>query len=156
VSEKEDDPPPQSCADCGYHARTKECRRHAPHPGHDEEHVVVLWNLTPADSRCGAGTTTKQIVPCYDCTHWHLPNGRPLDPPYKQGLSDEWWANARLCTANAPGAATGEGLETFWKVTSALPYPATGAPGGCGDGVSITEILTAQEKQRKQRSSSST
>lgn len=88
---------------------------------------------------------TKDIIPCHDCTHWHLPGGRPLNPDYKQGLPAEWWENARLCTANPPGATTGESLRTYWRVTSS--YPINGRIWGCGDGVSITALLEAEARR---------
>jgi hypothetical protein len=133
---------------CRYHLHNRECRRHAPHPGHDERYVVALWHFTDDDDRCGAGSTTKELVPCHDCVHWHLPGGKPLNPDYKQGLPAEWWRNARLCTANPPGAATGESLRTYWRVTSS--YPINGGFGGCGDGGSITAILKAEEKNEEE------
>ncbi len=141
------DHPPDSCAGCGYHLPTKECRAHSPHPGHDEEFVVALWNFTKDTDRCSAGTTTKQWGPCDDCTKWAQPGGKPLNPVYKQGLPDEWWEQSGLCTANAPGATSNEGLWTFWKVTSA--YSHKGSIGGCGDGDSVSAALDAATKRQK-------
>ena len=144
--EKQEDTLPRDCAACGYHhITTKECRRHAPHPGHDEDFVIALWHYTKDSSRCGAGTSIKQPVACDDCIHWHQPNNEPLWPDYKQGRPDEWWAQSGLCTASPPGTTTDEGLWTFWKVTST--YPFKGSSGGCGDGVSITAMREAVEKK---------
>jgi hypothetical protein len=141
---------PTDCGVCGYHhLQTKECRRHSPHPGHDEEFVVALWNFTKDRNRCGAGTTTKEIVACDDCVHWYQPDGEPLWPDYKQGLPDEWWAQSGLCTANPPGASASEGLWTFWRVTST--YLHNGSSGGCGDGVSIKAMRAAAAKKATAR-----
>jgi hypothetical protein len=145
VSEKPDDPPPDDCGGCRYHLQNGECRRHAPHPGHDERYVVALWHLTDDNGRCGGGSTMKEIVRCDDCVHWYLPGGQPLNPHYKQGLPAEWWQNARLCAANPPGATTHERLRTYWRVTSS--YPIDGVVGGCGDGVSITALLEAEQRR---------
>lgn len=137
---------PTDCGVCGYHHRkTKECRRHAPHPGHDEDFVIALWNYTKDRDRCGSGTTTKETVRCDDCVHWLQPNDEPLWPDYKQGRPDEWWAGSGLCTVNPPGTALHEGLWTFWKVTSTFPHE--GSVGGCGDGVSITASKEAAKKK---------
>ena len=47
---------PTDCGVCTYHHKqTKECRRHAPHPGHDEAYMVALWNFSKDRDRCGAG-----------------------------------------------------------------------------------------------------
>lgn len=146
---EEKDKLPTDCGVCNYHTRlTKECRRHAPHPGHDEENVVARWNLTKDRNRCGAGSTTKEIVSCDDCIHWFQPDNEPLWPDYKQGLPDEWWAQSGLCTHNPPGTTVQEGLWTFWRVTSTYPIQENGVGGGCGDGVSITAMR--EKAARKQ------
>jgi hypothetical protein len=148
---EEDDKLPTDCGVCAYHARpTKECRRHAPHPGHDEAFVIALWHFTHDRDRCGAGSTKKQIVACDDCIHWWRPDDKPLDPPYKQGLPDAWWEHAAFCTANAPGPTTHESLWTYWPVTSTYPmtgFTGTAAGGGCGDGVSIAAMREAEKKK---------
>jgi hypothetical protein len=141
-----DDVPAENCRGCRYRMMNKECRRHSPFPGNDERFVVAVWNFTEDTERCGAGSATKGIVRCDDCIHWYLPDGKPLNPNYKQGLPAEWWENARLCTASSPGATTHERRPTYWRVTSA--FPINGLAGGCGDGQSITEILEAAERKK--------
>lgn len=143
----EEDPPPADCASCTYHPHTRECRRSAPQPGHDEADVIALWNFTRDNARCGSGSTTKAMVLCSDCTQYYQPNDEPIWPDYKQGLPDDWWKGAGLCTSGAPGATSHEGLWTFWKVVSTAPHPKTGLPGGCGDGVSIAKLQ--EEAARK-------
>lgn len=133
---------PTDCGVCKYHIdSTKECRRHSPHPGHDEGFVVAVWNFTRDRDRCGTGSTKKEIVPCDDCLYWLQPDGKPLNPPFRQGLSREWWENSGYCTASAPGATVDQGRWTFWKITH-------GATDGCGDGVSATETLQAADQQQ--------
>jgi hypothetical protein len=70
-----------------------------------------------------------------------------LWPDYKQGLSNEWWAQSGLCTANPPDATANEELWAFWKVTYDLPIQGVG--GGCGDGVSITAMREAAAKKNQ-------
>jgi hypothetical protein len=136
---------PTDCGVCTMHLRTKECRRHAPSPGHDRAYLIALWNFTRDSDRCGRGSTTKAIVDCDDCTNWHQPNGEPLWPDYKQGYPDEWWAQSGLCTASSPSTTINEGLWTFWKVTSMFPHK--GSRGGCGDGISIKALLEAAKNK---------
>jgi hypothetical protein len=140
---------PRDCASCGFHLPTKECRRHSPHPSHDEDFIVAFWNFTKDNSRCGAGTSIKEPVSCDDCLHWLQPNDAPLWPDYKQGLPDEWWAQSGLCTANPPGATSNEALWTYWRVTST--YQWKGSSGGCGDGVSLKAMREAEEKRKKRK-----
>lgn len=148
MSEDDDDKLPTDCGVCRYHVnKTKECRRHAPHPGYEEDFVVAIWNMTKDRNRCGSGSTKEEIVICSDCTYWWQPENKPLSPPFGQGLPEEWWQNSGYCTHAAPGTTINESRWTFWKVTST--YPHNGSFGGCGDGVSITAMLeAAQEGQR--------
>ncbi len=139
----DDDVLPDNCAGCGYHLKNFECRRHAPHPGHDEDDIPALWNFTKDAARCSVGTTIKAPVSCDDCAKWWQPDGKPITPRDKQGLPDAWWEHSGYCTSNAPGAAFNEGLWTFWRVTSVHPHK--GTIGGCGDGESITAALEAAE-----------
>ena len=139
---EEQDKLPTDCGVCKYHVNiTKECRRHAPHPGQDEGFVIAVWNFTRDRDRCGVGSTTKEIITCEDCAYWLQPDGKPLNPPFRQGLSREWWENSGLCMHSAPGATLGEGRWTFWKITH-------GTAGGCGDGSSVSAALEAADQQQ--------
>jgi hypothetical protein len=135
---------PKDCGVCGYHLQSKECRRHAPHPNHDEPYIPVQWNLTQNTDRCGSGTTKKFPVRCDDCVHWQQPGGKGLDPDYKHGRPDAWWQGAGICTASAPGVARDEPEFTYWPVTH-------GEYGGCGDGISIEEMRAAEAERANQK-----
>lgn len=138
---KEPDTRPTDCGVCRYHInKTKECRRHHPNPGQDEDFVPALWNFTRDRQRCGVGSTTDEIVRCDDCLHWWQPDGRPINPPFRQGLPREWWEHSGYCTANAPGGTVHESRWTYWKVTSSHPH--NGSAGGCGDGMSVSAAAT--------------
>ena len=76
------------------------CRRHAPLPGRDPFEVAHWPNVRPND-RCGSGAavmdgTGPGIVWCRSCAHWLQPNGEPVRPDYRQGLSADWWVREWL------------------------------------------------------------
>jgi hypothetical protein len=140
VSKEAKDKLPTDCGVCRYHInKTKECRRRAPHPGQDDGFVVAVWNRTRDRDRCGSGSTKREMVTCEDCAHWLQPDGKPLSPPFRQGLSREWWENSGYCTRHAPGATVDEGQWMFWKVTNATT-------GGCAEGSSVSAALEVADQ----------
>ena len=127
---------PTDCGVCKYHVNTtKECRRRAPHPSQDDGFVIAVWNRTRDRDRCGDGSTTKEIVMCDDCEHWYRSGDQPLSPPFRQGLSHEWWVDSGYCTRHAPTSTVDEGQWMFWKVTN--------GSSGCAEGSSASAALEA-------------
>jgi hypothetical protein len=92
---------------------------------------VAHWPNVRQSDRCGSGAavmdgTGPGIVWCRSCAHWLQPNGEPVKPDYRQGLSADWWSESGYCTRLAPSPSTSEDQRTCWKVTHATD--------GCGDG----------------------
>jgi len=142
MPKKQKEDRPVDCGVCLYHINaTKECRRHAPNPGPEDGFVLAVWNKTRDSDRCREGSTKNKMVTCGDCAHWYKPDGQPLNPPFRQGLGREWWANSGYCILHAPGLAVDEGQWMFWKVTN-------GTIGGCGDGLSVSAELEAADQQQ--------
>lgn len=69
------------------------------------------------------------VVACQSCIHWWQPDGQPVKPDYRRGLSAEWWARSGYCTRFAPSPSTEEVKRTFWRVVNAAD--------GCGDGQAV-------------------
>ena len=125
---------PANCATCVFFppipAPGGRCRRHAPSPGH-EEFEVAHWPKVRQNDRCGSGAAVTDgtgpcVVLCGSCAHWLQPDGEPVRPEYRMGLTVEWWAASGYCTRLAPSPTVDEDRLVHWKVTHATD--------GCGDG----------------------
>ena len=99
---------PANCATCVFlppgQATARRCRRHAPSPGQDPFEVAHWPNVRPND-RCGSGAavmdgTGPGLVWCRSCAHWFQPNGEPVKPDYRQGLSADWWPRVAIAHAS--------------------------------------------------------
>ena len=127
---------PSACATCSYHQSEQHlCQRHAPSPG-QEEFEIARWPLVRPHDRCGSGAslgdgTGPGIVRCGWCVHWLCPDGKGVEPHYKQGLEDEWWLTAGYCTRWAPAPSAEADRLTHWRVVH--------AQDGCGDGIEVPQ-----------------
>jgi hypothetical protein len=126
---------PADCASCAYRPVLPlpgtSCRRHAPTPRQDE-FDLVYWPKVGRNDRCGDGAalgdgTGPSVVACQACIHWHQPNGPPVKPDYRKGLSVEWWAASGYCTRRAPAPATEDDRKVYWPVTNAADSCGAGA-----------------------------
>ena len=140
-----DHPRPANCAACVFFAvlppssapgrkrlgdDVGNCRRHAPAPG-VSEFETVFWPFTGRSERCGQGAAVTDgdgpnVTACRDCIFWLQPNGEPVKPHYRMGLTAEWWAESGYCVHTAPSPSTDESQRTRWRVTHAAL--------GCGNG----------------------
>ena len=128
---------PAACAECVFFRKGEKvwgtCFRHAPSPGTDaQEFEIVHWPGVRPSQRCGVGVKIGDgngpgVVPCARCVHWWQPDGQPVSPAYRSGLSREWWEGSGYCTRYAPGPSTDAARRTYWRVTHAIQ--------GCGDGL---------------------
>ena len=69
------------------------------------------------------------VTLCRDCILWRQPNGEPVKPDYRMGLTAEWWSESGYCVHTAPSPLTEENRRMNWKVTHAAQ--------GCGDGENV-------------------
>ena len=137
---------PANCGACAYRPPFPLpgtfCRRHAPSPGQDE-FDLVHWPAVKATDRCGDGAslgdgTGPGVVACQSCIHWHQPDGQPVKPDYRKGLSAEWWAAGGYCTRRAPAPSAEDDRKVYWRVTHAAD--------SCGDGAQVDDVDTSDDE----------